>query len=106
MSAQHGAFFLSDHDEEGADYELRLLASFGYTRRKQVANRFRPGDGIVGQAALEKKPILITDPPEDYVQIASGLGKATPTNIIVIPVLFEEQVLAVIELASFTPSPR
>ena len=103
VSAQHGAFFLSDHEEEGADYELRLLASFGYTRRKQVANRFRPGDGIVGQAALEKKPILITDPPEDYVQIASGLGKATPTNIIVIPVLFEEQVLAVIELASFTP---
>ena len=103
MSAQHGAFFLSDHEEEGADYELRLLASFGYTRRKQVANRFRPGDGLVGQAALEKKPILITDPPEDYVQIASGLGKAAPTNIIVIPVLFEEQVLAVIELASFTP---
>ena len=103
VSAQHGAFFLSDHEEEGADYELRLLASFGYTRRKQVANRFRPGDGIVGQAALEKKPILITDPPEDYVQIASGLGKAAPTNIIVIPVLFEEQVLAVIELASFTP---
>ena len=106
VSAQHGAFFLSDHEEEGADYELRLLASFGYTRRKQVANRFRPGDGIVGQAALEKKPILITDPPEDYVQIASGLGKATPTNIIVIPVLFEEQVLAVIELASFTPVQR
>ena len=103
VNAQHGAFFLSDHEEEGADYELRLLASFGYTRRKQVANRFRPGDGLVGQAALEKKPILITDPPEDYVQIASGLGKAVPTNIIVIPVLFEEQVLAVIELASFTP---
>src|ERR671910_651047 len=103
VSAQHGAFFLSDHEEEGPDYELRLLASYGYTRRKQVANRFRPGDGLVGQAALEKKPILVEDPPEDYVQVASGLGKARPTNIIVIPVLFEEQVLAVIELASFTP---
>ena len=103
VGAQHGAFFLSDHEEEGPDYELRLLASYGYTRRKQVANRFRPGDGLVGQAALEKKPILVEDPPEDYVQVASGLGKARPTNIIVIPVLFEEQVLAVIELASFTP---
>ena len=103
VGAQHGAFFLSDHEEEGPDYELRLLASYGYTRRKQVANRFRPGDGLVGQAALEKKPILVEDPPEDYVQVASGLGKSRPTNIIVIPVLFEEQVLAVIELASFTP---
>ena len=48
----------------------------------------------MGQAALEKKPILITDPPEEYIQIASGLGESTPRNIIVIPVLFEEQVLA------------
>ena len=101
VSAQHGAFFLADHEEEDADYELRLLASYGYTRRKTVSNRFRPGDGLVGQAALERKPILITDPPDDYIHIASGLGQAHPRNIIVIPVLFEEQVLAVIELASF-----
>ena len=101
--AQHGAFFLSDHEEEGSDFELRLLASYGYSRRKAVSNRFRPGDGLVGQAALEKKPILITDPPEDYIAVASGLGEATPRNIIVIPVQFEDQVLAVIELASFRP---
>jgi signal transduction histidine kinase/HAMP domain-containing protein/DNA-binding response OmpR family regulator len=101
VSAQHGAFFLADHEEEGKEYELRLLASYGYTRRKSVANRFKPGEALVGQAALEKKPILITDPPEDYINISSGLGEATPRNIIVIPVTFEGQVLAVIELASF-----
>ena len=66
-----------------------------------MANRFRAGEGLVGQAALEKKPILINDPPPDYIHISSGLGEAAPRNIIVIPVLFEEQVLAVIELASF-----
>jgi signal transduction histidine kinase/CheY-like chemotaxis protein len=103
VSAQHGAFFLADHEEESGDYELRLLASYGYTRRKSVSNRFKPGAGLVGQAALEKKPILIVDPPGDYIHIASGLGEAVPRNIIVIPVLFEEQVLAVIELASFRP---
>jgi len=103
VAAQHGAFFLADHEEEGKEYELRLLASYGYTRRKSVANRFKPGDGLVGQAALEKKPILIADPPEDYIHIASGLGEAAPRDIIVIPVLFEGQVLAVIELASFRP---
>jgi signal transduction histidine kinase/CheY-like chemotaxis protein/HAMP domain-containing protein len=101
VSAQHGAFFLADQEEEGKEYELRLLASYGYTRRKAVANRFKPGEGLVGQAALERKPILITKPPEDYIQISSGLGEAPPRNIIVIPVTFEGQVLAVIELASF-----
>jgi HAMP domain-containing protein/signal transduction histidine kinase/CheY-like chemotaxis protein len=103
VSAQHGAFFLADHEDEGSQYELRLLASYGYTLRKAVSNRFKPGEGLVGQAALEKKPILISDPPEDYIRIASGLGDARPRSVIVIPVLFEEQVLAVIELASFRP---
>ena len=101
VSAQHGAFFIADHEDEESGYELRLLASYGYTRRRTVANRFRPGEALVGQAALEKKPILINDPPPDYIHISSGLGEAAPRNIIVIPVLFEEQVLAVIELASF-----
>ncbi len=103
VSAQHGAFFVADHEDEERGYELRLLASYGYTRRRSVANRFLAGEGLVGQAALERKPILINDPPPDYIHIASGLGEAAPANIIVIPVLFEEQVLAVIELASFRP---
>ncbi|HEV2950883.1 MAG TPA: HAMP domain-containing protein, partial [Actinomycetota bacterium] len=103
VSAQHGAFFLADHDEDSGDYELQLLASYGYTRRKSVSNRFKLGEAIVGQAALEKKAIVITQAPEDYIKIASGLGEAAPTSIIVLPVLFEENVMAVIELASFTP---
>ena len=103
VGAQHGAFFFADHDETRKDYELSLLASYGYTREDGDVPRFRVGDGLVGQAAHEKKPIRIVDPPADYVKIASGLGESAPRDIIVIPVLFEEQVLAVIELASFTP---
>ncbi len=103
VGAQHGAFFFADHDETGTEYELMLLASYGYTRKNEETLRFRAGDGLAGQAALEKKPIRIVDPPADYVRIASGLGNSAPRDIIVIPVLFEEQVLAVIELASFTP---
>jgi signal transduction histidine kinase/DNA-binding response OmpR family regulator len=107
VNAQHGAFFLADADadpdngEAARDAELQLVASYGYKKRKNVANHFKPGEALVGQAALEKKPILITEPPSDYIAIASGLGEATPNNIIVMPVLFEEQVLGVIELASF-----
>src|SRR3712207_7616573 len=61
------------------------------------------GEGIVGQSALEKKPILLTGVPDDYIAISSGLGEAPPRNIMVLPVLFEGEVKAVIELASFLP---
>jgi HAMP domain-containing protein/signal transduction histidine kinase/DNA-binding response OmpR family regulator len=100
VSAQHGAFFLAT-GEEGST-ELRMIASYGYEVRKTVSNRFTLGESLVGQAALEKKPIIIIDAPGDYVRISSGLGSAAPVNIIVLPVLFEDQVLAVIELASFS----
>jgi HAMP domain-containing protein/signal transduction histidine kinase/CheY-like chemotaxis protein len=103
VGAQHGAFFFADHDETGTDYELMLLATYGYTKKDAEPPRFGVGDGLVGQAAYEKKPIRIVDPPPDYIRVASGLGDAAPRDIIVIPVLFEEQVVAVIELASFTP---
>src|SRR5207253_1060410 len=58
-------------------------------------------EGLVGQCAFEKKKILITDVPGDYLKITSGLGEAKPLNILVLPVLFEGDVRAVIELASF-----
>src|SRR5581483_3873964 len=63
--------------------------------------KFALGESLVGQAALEKERILLTNVPGDYVQIGSGLGQATPKNIIVLPVLFEGQVKAVMELSSF-----
>jgi HAMP domain-containing protein/signal transduction histidine kinase/CheY-like chemotaxis protein len=104
VSAQHGAFFLNTHstngDSEPEDAELRLIASYGYKERKSLSNRFRQGEALVGQAALEAKPILITQAPDDYIKVTSGLGEASPRNIIVLPVLFEEQVMAVIELAT------
>ena len=99
VSARHGAFFTAQGD--GEDAELRLLASYGYKERKKVSNRFKLGEGLVGQAAMEKQSILIEDPPEDYIRVASALGEAVPRNIIVMPVLFEDQVLAVAELAAF-----
>jgi CheY-like chemotaxis protein len=80
---------------------LKLLASYAYKARKHVANRFAPGEGLVGQAALEKQPILLTNVPDDYIQVTSGLGSAPPRNIIVLPILFEGTVKAVIELGSF-----
>ena len=103
VAAHHGAFYVAEDTGEDEETELRLIATYGYKERKTISNRFKLGEAIVGQAALEKKAIVITQAPEDYIKIASGLGEAAPTSIIVLPVLFEENVMAVIELASFTP---
>ncbi len=99
VSAQYGAFYMRDSDE--GQMLLKLIASYAYKARKHVANRFTEGEGLVGQAALEKQPILLTNVPDDYVQVTSGLGAAPPRNIIVLPILFEGEVKAVIELGSF-----
>jgi HAMP domain-containing protein/CheY-like chemotaxis protein/signal transduction histidine kinase len=101
VSAHHGAFFIMDQD--AGVPSLRLIASYAYRARKHVGNRFAIGEGLVGQAALEKQPILLQNVPDDYIQITSGLGEAPPRNIIVLPILFEGEVKAVIELASFLP---
>ncbi len=102
VSAQHGAFYLLESQEE-ADPELRLVASYAFKRRKGVSNTYALGEGLVGQAAFEGKTILVTEAPEDYIAIGSGLGQAAPVNIIDLPVVFEDHVMAVIELASFQP---
>ncbi|MEO5802222.1 MAG: response regulator, partial [Verrucomicrobiota bacterium] len=108
VSAQHGVFYTMEQPKEDAideteknEAHLKLLASYAFRNRKNVGNKFALGEGLVGQAALEKERILLTSAPPDYVQITSGLGQAPPTNIIVLPVLFEGQVKAVMELSSF-----
>ncbi|MFC5146042.1 HAMP domain-containing protein [Streptomyces aureoversilis] len=111
VSAQHGAFFLAmptgspsgQGAEEGLDaYELRMLGSYGYSMGSMPTS-FRPGETLIGTAAKEKRTILVENVPPGYLKIASGLGEAPPAHVIVLPVLFEGQVLGVIELASFQP---
>ncbi|HEY9908682.1 MAG TPA: response regulator, partial [Thermosynechococcaceae cyanobacterium] len=100
VSAQQGVFYMLDGTENQSSY-LKLISTYAYRERRHLANRFHMGEGLVGQCALEKERILLTEVPSDYVQISSGLGASTPTNVVVLPVLFEGQVTAVIELASF-----
>jgi HAMP domain-containing protein/signal transduction histidine kinase len=110
VSAQHGAFFLAmplvdGQEQAGAEddaYELRMLGSYGYSMGSMPTS-FRPGEALVGTAAEEKRTILVENAPSGYLKISSGLGEAPPAQVIVLPVLFEGQVLGVIELASFTP---
>jgi HAMP domain-containing protein/CheY-like chemotaxis protein/signal transduction histidine kinase len=101
VQARTGAFYMMEN-EEGVP-TLRLIASYAFKQRKHLSNVWHMGEGLVGQTALEKKPILLTNVPDDYIQITSGLGEAPPRNIITLPVLFEGDVKAVVELASFLP---
>src|SRR4051794_33519437 len=100
VSAQQGVFYIMDQAKQD-EPALKLLASYAYKERKNIDNRFKLGEGLVGQCALEKEKILLTSVPSDYVQITSGLGEAKPLNIIVLPIVFEGAVKAVMELASF-----
>jgi signal transduction histidine kinase/CheY-like chemotaxis protein/HAMP domain-containing protein len=100
INAQHAVFYVTDRDEDGATV-LNLQASYAFNNRKHLANQFKLREGLVGQCAYEKSRILLSNVPKDYVQISSGLGEAPPANIIVLPALFEGEVKAVIELATF-----
>jgi signal transduction histidine kinase/HAMP domain-containing protein/ActR/RegA family two-component response regulator len=99
VGAQYGAFYLAEAQDH--QIALALTSTYAYTKRKQLSSRFALGEGMVGQCARERKPILVTEVPENYVEITSGLGKSSPRNIAVYPIFFEDQVKGVIELGSF-----
>ncbi|MGE3476276.1 MAG: HAMP domain-containing protein [Rhodospirillaceae bacterium] len=101
VKAQHGLFYVTEKDEEN-HIALNLVASYAFNHRKHLANRFELREGLVGQCAFEKSRILLTNVPHDYIKVSSGLGESSPLNVIVLPVVFEGEVNAVIELASFS----
>jgi len=99
IGAQHGTFYITDTVDETP--VLSLLTGYAIEQEDDVPKRFRIGQGLVGQCAREKERILVTDVPGDYVKINSSLGGSAPVSIVVLPVLFEGDVKAAIELASF-----
>ncbi len=86
---------------EGVDRKLRLLSS--YAHKKPLRETLEVGEGLAGQCALEKKRILVTDVPAEFFTVSSSLGEATRVSIVVLPVLFEGETKAVIELATLAP---
>lgn len=98
VNAQQATFYVLDTEQ--SPNVLKLLSSYAYQERKQLSNQFQLGEGLVGQCALEKQRITLTDVPADYIRIRSGLGESAPLNIVVLPILFDGQVVAVLELAS------
>ncbi|MFI6498531.1 ATP-binding protein, partial [Nonomuraea typhae] len=101
VSAQFGAFYLADLDAR--DGSLAFIAGYGAAHDRDVLPApGTEGPGLIRQAALEKKRILLEDVPAGYIKVHTGLGEAAPASVVVLPILFEDKVLGVIELASFS----
>ncbi|MEK6279524.1 MAG: HAMP domain-containing protein [Acidobacteriota bacterium] len=99
VDAQQGVFYVNA--STNGQPLMKLLGGYAYKKRKNLANEFQAGEGLVGQCTLERERILVTNVPSNYVYVASGLGEAPPHNIVILPVLFEGDVKAVIELSTF-----
>jgi HAMP domain-containing protein/signal transduction histidine kinase/CheY-like chemotaxis protein len=100
VNAQYGVFYVTTREESGT--HLELVASYGAEGESEVRSRLALREGLIGQAAADKRVMLLDKVPPDFLKITSGLGAAPPANVVILPALFEDEVKAVIELASFS----
>lgn len=100
-AAQGGFFIISENEENNNKKYLELVSSFAYDRVKSINKKIPIDEGLVGMCALEKNTIWLNNVPDDYMEIESGLGDAPPKNVLIVPLKTEENILGVIEIASF-----
>jgi len=99
VNANQGGIFVFNDNED--DKYLELTASYAYGHEKKKQKIIYPGEGIVGTVAIEKKTVYMTEIPETYITISSGLGSSNPRSLLIVPMIVEEEIIGVIELASF-----
>jgi methyl-accepting chemotaxis protein len=100
VGANQAGIFLLDNQDASSPY-LNLKACYAYERKKYISKKIMPGEGLVGQCFLEEATIFMTDIPQDYIKITSGLGLANPTSLALIPLKYKEETVGVLEIASF-----
>ncbi|MET9651054.1 HAMP domain-containing protein [Streptomyces sp. NPDC006460] len=102
VSAQYGAFFLARDDERGTEFVM--TASYGSPDDPdEPQRRFRSGQSLVGQAARDRRALVVEQVPAGYATVVSGAGSAEPSTLVVLPIVVEEQVLGVVEFAALRP---
>lgn len=101
MEANQGGLFIATQPDDRKEVVLELVSCYAYSRKKYRQKEIAAGEGLVGQVYLEKKSTYLTDIPDDYLEITSGLGKATPGHLLLIPLLVNGVVYGVLEIASF-----
>lgn len=101
LKAQQGSLFVLNEDEGGEQY-LLLASCFAFDKKKFVEKRIDMGSGLIGQACMDGNTVLLTEIPQRYISITSGLGEATPTCLLIVPMKYNEKVECLFEVASFT----
>jgi putative methionine-R-sulfoxide reductase with GAF domain len=100
LQANQGGLFLA-HETNGQEPQLELLACYAYSRKKFIDKQIFAGEGLLGQAYLEKETVYITKLPDNYLQISSGLGEARPKCLLIVPLKIQDKIEGVLEIASF-----
>lgn len=102
IGVNYGAVYL--HDENKHPDELRCYGTYAFDGgESECRTSFKVGEGLIGQSALDKKVIELSEAPDNYLKIGSGLGSSTPASILIRPILFEDEMIGVVEVASFEP---
>ncbi len=101
LDMEVGGFFLMKMNKEN-EIIYELTGAYAFDREKKVKSVFKPGEGLIGRCALEKESIIITEIPKDYLKIRSGMGEDLPSTLLLVPVLFDDKVIGIIELATFS----
>ncbi len=104
LEVEVGALFLTEQ-EEGENTVLVMKGSYAFDREKYDQKTFAPGEGLVGRCAVERETICINEIPEDYIRIRSGMGEDKPAVLVLTPVMLDNEVLGVIEVAAFSQVP-
>lgn len=100
LGATQGALFIVN-DSDPNDVHLEMRGLYAYERKKYLNKKIQPGQGLAGQAFREKEKIVLKEIPQNYTEVASGLGDATPDFLVIMPLKSNESIFGVIEIASF-----
>lgn len=102
LKANQGALYIIDDVTDGDEQTMSMLACYAWDKKKHINQKIYKGEGLAGQAWQEMDTVYLTDVPQNYIRITSGLGDANPTSILIMPLKVNDQIFGVVEIASFS----
>ena len=101
LKANQGALYIADDHAEGGEATLSMKACYAWDKKKFLNHQIHKGEGLAGQAWQEGDIVYLTEVPQNYIRITSGLGDANPTSVLIVPLKVNDQIFGVVEMASF-----